>query len=148
MKKTAEIGKSALLGSFILTLFLEIGFAGIGDWTTYTNKNEINQVLLEGEQLWCATTGGVAVLNATDKTITKLTNVEGLGGNYLYCLAADSAGSLWFGARNGTLTKYVPQEGFGRIYGFADRDGRELRIKDVVPDGEQLWIATDIGVSL
>ncbi|NIO12209.1 MAG: hypothetical protein GTO40_30990, partial [Deltaproteobacteria bacterium] len=73
---------------------------------------------------------------------------DGLGGNYLYTVAEDAAGSFWFGGQYGTLTKYVPDENIWRVYGFVDRDGRSLRIKDVAPDGDQLWIATDIGVSL
>lgn len=149
MKRSSAIsGKICLLGSLVFTLFFEVGLAGIGDWTTYTNMNQISEVLLDGEQLWCATTGGVAVLNTTDRSIIKLANAEGLGGNYLYCAAVDPAGSLWFGAQNGTLTKYLPGQGFRRVYHFADRDGRSLRVKDVAADGEQLWIATDIGVSV
>lgn len=126
----------------------EIGFAGLGDWTTYTNMNYVNEVLLKDKELWCATTGGVAVLNTNDGTFTKLTNVEGLGGNNLYSIVRDSAGSFWFGAQNGTLTKYDPFENSWKVYNFVDRDGSGLRIKDIASDGEQLWIATNIGVSL
>jgi hypothetical protein len=48
-----------LLGSLVFLFLFNAGFAGLGDWTTYTNMNEINDVLLKGDQLWCATTGGV-----------------------------------------------------------------------------------------
>lgn len=143
------ITKKICLSSSIALFFLfEICLGATGDWTTYTNMNQINQVLLVEENLWCATTGGIAVLNTKDKTLTKLTNVQGLGGNYLYSVAIDTSGSLWFGAQNGTLTKYVPGDEYWRVYYFADRDGRNLRIKDIAEDGEQLWIGTDIGVSL
>ncbi|MCK4403480.1 MAG: hypothetical protein KAW02_00190 [candidate division Zixibacteria bacterium] len=120
----------------------------MGDWTTYTNMNYINEVFLKGDQLWCATTGGVAILDRNEGTFTKLTNVNGLGGNYLYSLALDSAGSFWFGAKNGTLTKYTPDENSWKVYNFIDRDGSRLHVKDIAADGEKLWIATDVGVSL
>jgi ligand-binding sensor domain-containing protein len=126
----------------------EVSSAGLGDWTTYTNMNYVNEVLLKDKELWCVTTGGVAVLNTNDGTFTKLTNVEGLGGNNLYSITCDSTGSFWFGAQNGTLTKYKPIENSFKVYNFLDRDGSRLRINDIVPDGEQLWIATNIGVSL
>jgi len=142
-------GKKILIwGLFLLAFLSKMGFAGIGDWTTYTNMNYIHEVLLEGDRLWCATTGGVAVLDINDKSFTRLTNVDGLGGNYIFTLELDSAGNFWFGARNGTLTRYVPQEGLWKVYNFIDRDGSRLRIKDVVEDGGRLWIATNVGVSL
>jgi len=133
---------------FLFVFIFKISSAGIGDWTTYTNMNYIHEVLLKGDQLWCATTGGVAILDINEGTFTKLTNVNGLGGNQLYSLAIDSAGSFWLGAQNGTLTKYAPQENSWKVYNFIDRDGSRLWIKDVVADGEQLWIATDVGISL
>lgn len=137
-----------MLGSLLFAFVFEVSFGGTGDWTTYTNMNYINEVLLKGNQLWCTTTGGVAILDINEGTFAKLTNVSGLGGNHLYSLAIDSAGSFWFGAQNGTLTKYMPEENRWRVYNFFDRDGSRLQIKDVTADGDQLWIATDVGVSL
>ncbi len=134
----------------LLALIIPIGscLAAQGDWTTFTNMNEVNQVLLQGDRLWCATTGGVAVMNTGDGGISKLTRGEGLGGNYLYALTVDTSGCIWFGAQNGTLTKYAPPDDYWRVYYFTDRDGRDLRIKDLAEDGRQLWVGTDIGVSL
>ncbi len=129
-------------------MLFEVGFGALGDWTTYTNMNEINEVLLEGDQLWCATTGGLAVLDINSRTFTKLTNVDGLGGNNLYSTTSDSAGCFWFGAKNGTLTRLSPEENFWKVYNLIDRDGRRLRIKDLLADGDQLWIGTDVGLSL
>jgi ligand-binding sensor domain-containing protein len=63
-------------------------------------------------------------------------------------VAGDSAGDFWFGAQNGTLTRHTPERDSWKIYNFVDRDGSRLRIKDVAADGEQLWIATDVGLSL
>jgi ligand-binding sensor domain-containing protein len=140
------IKKICLLGLFVF--LFRVSFARMGDWTTYTNMNYINEVFLKGDQLWCATTGGVAILDINEETFTKLTNVNGLGGNQLYSLAIDSAGSFWFGAQNGTLTKYTPDENSWKVYNFIDRDGSRLYIKDIAADGEKLWIATDVGVSL
>lgn len=140
--------KICLLGPFVFVFLFRVGFAGMGDWTTYTNMNYINEVFLKGDQLWCATTGGVVVLDINAGTLSKLTNVNGLGGNQLYSMALDSAGSFWFGAQNGTLTKYTPDENSWKVYNFVDRDKSRLRLKDIAPDGEQLWIATNKMLSL
>jgi len=136
------------LGWGICLFLVSVSSAGTGDWTTYTNMNYVNEVLLKNDQLWCATTGGVAILDISGGTFTKLTNLNGLGGNNLYSLALDSAGSFWLGAQNGTLTKHKPEENSWKVYNFIDRDGNRLHVKDIAADGEQLWIATDVGVSL
>jgi ligand-binding sensor domain-containing protein len=137
-----------LLGLPIIVFLFQVSWAGTGDWTTYTNMNEINKVLLKNEKLFCATTGGIAILDISEGTFTRLTNVNGLGGNNLNCVEVDSAGCLWFGAENGTLTKFSSEEVFWKVYSFFDRDGTRLSIKDVVADGDKLWIGTDLGVSL
>jgi ligand-binding sensor domain-containing protein len=146
----SKIIRRTLFLTAVLTIAIctHSGFAAQGDWTTYTNMNVVSQVLLDGETLWCATTGGVAVVNTSDAGITQLNNVQGLGGNYVYAVAVDTSGAFWFGSQNGALTKYRPQENDWRVYYLADRDGRRLRIKDLFADGEQVWIGTDIGVSL
>lgn len=123
-------------------------FSAIGDWTTYTNMNYSKQILLRSGYLWVATTGGLIKFNPSDETYRKITNVEGLGGNYLYSLAVDTAGTFWFGAKNGTLTKYNPQGNSYRVYDFLDRDGSRLWIKYIAPDGDNLWVGLNKGVSL
>lgn len=140
--------KSILFVGFILISLFQVGRSGIGDWTTYTNMNGVSEILLRSGKLWCATTGGVAVLDMNKLTFTKITNVNGLGGNYLYSVARDSGGSFWFGAQNGTLTKYTPDENSWLVYNFIDRDESRLHINDIVPDGEMLWIATNKALSL
>lgn len=123
-------------------------YPAVGDWTTYTNMNYSKQILLRNGYLWVATTGGLVKFNLSDETYRKITNVEGLGGNYLYSLAVDTAGTFWFGAKNGTLTKYNPQGNSFRIYDFQDRDGSRLWIKYIVPDEDKLWVGLNKGVSL
>ena len=123
-------------------------FSAVGDWTTYTNMNYSKQIFLRSGYLWVATTGGLVKLDLSDETYRKITNVEGLGGNYLYSLAVDTAGTFWFGAKNGTLTKYNPQGNSYRVYDFLDRDGSRLWIKYIAPDGDNLWVGLNKGVSL
>lgn len=67
------------LVSLFLVFFCKVSYAGVDDWTTYTNMNDVKQVILKGDSLWCVTTGGVAVFNVNDGIFTKLTNVDGLG---------------------------------------------------------------------
>jgi ligand-binding sensor domain-containing protein len=134
---------------FILPLFLfRLGLAGIGDWTTYTNKNNVQEVILKDDVLWCVTTGGLAALNTQTDSVTQLTNVDGLGGNHLSSAALDSSGNLWLGAQNGALTKYDLEENDWDIYYNFISDERTFFITEIVADGEQLWVGSDAGVSV
>jgi ligand-binding sensor domain-containing protein len=134
---------SICLSGLLLIFLFQISSAGVGDWTTYTNMNSVNQILLQEGKLWCATTGGAAILDINDSAFTRLTNVEGLGGNYLYSVARDTSGSYWWGAQNGTLTKYTPEDNSWKVYSFIDRDESRLHINRIVPWVDQLWIATN-----
>jgi ligand-binding sensor domain-containing protein len=134
---------------FIFSVFLfRLGFGGIGDWTTYTNKNDVREVILKDGMLWCATTGGAVVLDTQDGSVTQLTNVDGLGGNYLFAVALDSSGNLWLGARNGTLSKYDLKENRWDVYYNFTSKGRMYSIREIVADGEKLWVGSDVGVSV
>jgi len=134
---------SICLSGLLLMFLFQIASAGVGDWTTYTNMNSVNQILLQEGKLWCATTGGAAILDINDSAFTRLTNVAGLGGNYLYSVARDTSGSYWWGAQNGTLTKYIPEDDSWKVYSFIDRDENRLHINRIEPWGEQIWIATN-----
>jgi ligand-binding sensor domain-containing protein len=134
---------------FILSVFLfKLGFAGIGDWTTYTNKNDVGEVILKDGMLWCATNGGAVVLDTQDGNVTQLTNVDGLGGNYLYAVSLDSSGNLWLGAQNGTLSEYVLKENHWDVYYNFTSEGTMSSIREIVADGEKLWVGSDVGVSI
>jgi ligand-binding sensor domain-containing protein len=133
---------------FWILIYSSPVYSAVGDWATYSNMNYAKQLLLKDSFLWVATTGGLIKFDTFDNTYQKITNVEGLGGNYLYSIAVDTAGNFWFGAKNGTLTKY-DSEGFAlRVYDFIDRDRQRLKIKFITPEGDNLWIGSNIGVSL
>jgi ligand-binding sensor domain-containing protein len=134
---------------FISSIFLfKVGSARIGDWTTYTNKNNVQEVILRDGGLFCATTGGLVVLDTQDETITQLTNVDGLGGNHLTSVALDSSGNLWLGAQNGTISKYDLKENRWDIYYNFVTEEKTFSIREIAADGEKLWVGSDVGVSV
>ena len=142
------MNKKIFLISIFSVFLLRLGFAGIGDWTTYTNKNDVWEVILKDGMLWCATTGGAVVLDTQDKSVTQLTNVDGLGENYLYAVSLDSSGNLWLGAKNGTLTKYDLKENHWDVYYNFVSEEKTFFIKEIVADDEKLWVGSDVGVSV
>jgi len=140
--------KKIYLPLIFLVLIFKLVFAGIGDWTTYTNKNQIQEVTLKDGELWCATTGGVVMLDTQNDSISQLTNVDGLGGNYLSSVALDSSGNLWLGSSNGTLNKYDSKEDYWDVYYTFVSGEKTFSIREIVADEEILWVGSDIGVSV
>jgi ligand-binding sensor domain-containing protein len=133
----------------IIILSFDISFSAIGDWTTYTNMNYVQEMTIQQNYIWCATTGGIFTFNLQDSSIAKLTNADGLGGNVLYSLAIDTSGVFWFGADNGTLSKYISTSGNWTIYDdFYDSEKGGLKLNYILPDGDKLWVASNIGISL
>lgn len=127
-----------------ISIFTALLYPAVRDWVTYTDMNYAKQLLLKENYLWVATTGGLLKFNLSNDSYEKITNVEGLGGNYLYSLAIDTTFNLWLGANNGTLTKFDPESYLFRVY----KDLSGHRIKFIAPDGDKLWLGSDIGLSL
>jgi ligand-binding sensor domain-containing protein len=133
---------------FLHFFFLTLSFAGISDWTTYTNMNQLTQILFKDGKIWSATTGGAFVFDPSSGFVEKITNALGLGGNSLYALCFDSSGTIWLGADNGTLTKLQTSSGSFRIFNFVSAEGQKLKLQYILLDQDKLWIASDIGISL
>lgn len=131
---------------FILNLLFLSRSLFSAEWVTYTDMNYVWEIILKNEKLWCATFGGLAILDTGTGSVQKVTNVDGLGDNYLFSLGSDTSGNFWFGGRNGTLTKYNPDKNFWRVY--KDFMTQKLKIRDIVPEGDKLWIACEKKVSL
>ncbi len=123
-------------------------YSATGNWTTYTNMNTAFQLLSVGNKIYAATCGGIAILDTGNLSYSKMTNAQGLGGITINCLAYDTSGYLWFGSNNGKLSKYNLSNQAWKIYDFEDAGGQKMVLKEISVDGDQFWIASNLGVSL
>src|SRR5574341_178444 len=130
----------------LLILLYQVSFSATGDWSTYTNMNTVYQLLSVGDKIYAATSGGIAIVDSSNLTYSKITNALGLGGITINCLAYDSAGYLWYGSNNGKLSKYKMSNQSWKIYDFVDQNGQKLILNDIIVDGNQLWIGSNLGV--
>jgi ligand-binding sensor domain-containing protein len=131
----------------LLTLFH--GSAIAVNWTNYTNSDAVRQIIVVGDNVWSATSGGAIAYNYFDDTTIKLTNTDGLGGIDLRCVEIDTSGNIWFGAGDGWLSRLSPSL---NVRNFAIRDsvgliGRAVTIYDLENEGDRLWVASDLGIS-
>ncbi len=144
------VKRKILLGGLALAAFAYSGAEAfiIGGWKNFTNTNDVKAFAYANDHLWIATTGGLVKFDPVTEARQVFTNAEGLGGNFLLSVAADSNGNLWVGADNGTLTKLEFVSGRFTVYPFIDRDNRQLKLSAILPDSGRLWIGTDVGVAL
>ncbi len=118
------------------------------EWQTFTNSNDITALSYGHNAIWASTTGGVLRVDADDlDNVRKFVNTDGLGGIYINTIAADQ-NYVWAGSINGRLSRYEPSSNQWKQFLFVDRDGAPLVINDIYPDGDLLWVATNIGLSL
>ncbi|MFC1509526.1 two-component regulator propeller domain-containing protein [Candidatus Omnitrophota bacterium] len=86
-----------LLKLFMLITFLSCAAHAFceQDWQCYTNCNIIYSIAVQGDDIWCGTTGGVVCWNKSDNTYRKFTISEGLSANFSTNIAVGADGIIW-----------------------------------------------------
>lgn len=122
--------------------------AEILSWRSYTSFNFVTDMVLYDGFIWVATTGGLVRIDPATMTHATYTNIEGLGTNTLYSLCVDSRGRLWVGGKGHLVNFTDPDK--PDAYLFTDRDGGLVEIYDIdcSPDGDSLWLADRLGLTL
>jgi signal transduction histidine kinase len=72
----------------------------------------VNQFLeISPRIIWMATTSGIAVFNEKSNILNKLTGVRSSAGSYIYNLALDHSGNVWFSSNRGLgrISREYPQ---------------------------------------
>ncbi len=118
-------------------------------WMSYTNTDNVRQIIIESDRVWGATSGGVVAFTPSTGDILKLTNTDGLGGIDFNCVESDTAGNIWLGSADGWLSRYSPS---GEITNYPVTEIQEfferaITIYDLFVEGDRIWMANDLGVS-
>ncbi|MBT3342866.1 MAG: hypothetical protein HN712_09160 [Gemmatimonadetes bacterium] len=115
------------------------------EWAAFTSMSDANDIVVSGDDVWLATTGGVLHYNRATDTYRRFTRIDGLGGNQVLSVAADAAGDLWFGtAASGLSRLRAGASHFDAPFlEFRDRD-----IHTLLAYGDRLYVGTDRGLSV
>lgn len=121
----------------------------MGDWKNYTNMKDVAYTLSYENNIWAATGGGAFLFNSADSTYQQFTQSEGLSNQILTALTLDSENTAWFGARNGAINIYYPQEErFASILDIVNSDKKFKQINCLIADRDTIYACTDFGVSV
>jgi ligand-binding sensor domain-containing protein len=124
-------------------------------WQSFTNMRAVkgyydsgggfSHLLVSTPQgIWAATAGGLLLWDANRQTFRRFTNIEGLSQNNTRAVGMDRRGRLWIALANGFINIYDPvKNSFSQV-----EDYRGLQIYDFFAQGDSMYIALNLGVSL
>ncbi len=136
--------KLTLLILLFIFLTNRSGQTGVGDWTTFTSQNDIRDLILSDDYIWCATNGGVFSYQISSGTYRQFQNTNGLTSVNAQTIEVDQEGHIWVGFADGWINYYDPMaDNWKNI-----RDYLGHQIYDLETIGDSLLVALDLGISL
>lgn len=114
-------------------------------WINLTSFKEIRRLVSIDDTLFAATSGGILIVGDPALPGQSLINTDGLGTTDITDIAVDSMGVKWilgFG-RLIRLDETSPQQ-----FLFFDRDGALLQLNRLIPEGDLLWVGSEVGLIL
>ncbi len=131
-----------LLMILLSNLFAQVK---IGDWKAYTSPLKINNSIISGDSIICATSGGLFINRGF--SYKTLTTIDGLYGVDLSIIEKDKYGNFWLGgsAPFGFIQIYNFNKGSVEVFDFGLTE-----ITDIYIDGEYAFAAfidgQDVGI--
>jgi hypothetical protein len=141
---------SVFLAGALLLIPAAPAIGGVGEWKTYTAKREVRDLVVSGDMVWVATSGGMFSYSLSGRTFSQFTPSEGLRTIDLTAITIDRRGNVWVGASNGILHRYEPAaKHWGYVLEIANRDDApQKRINTLHAFGDTLFVCSDLGLSL
>ena len=98
--------------------------ADLSHFPNYENPKQINWITEDRSgNIWFASNGGGAYM-WNGKTLTNLSEKDGLCNNFVQTMMQDRAGNMWFGTRFGGACKYDPSSSLRAGGAAPDKSGR------------------------
>jgi len=142
---------SRLLASVLAMMLLAAPVSAqlVDGWVAHTSFGEATDLVVAGDEIWVATTGGVYSVNPSVGDISRLTVVDGLSNVGASALDEDpDRGFVWVGYDDGLLDRIDRTSGTIRTFRditradqYPSRGINRLRVV-----GDSLFIATQFGV--
>ncbi|MDZ4713735.1 MAG: hypothetical protein SGI89_15620 [bacterium] len=134
----------------ILFISAKISFSQNSKWINYTDFKNISSIASDNtnSNLYCASSGGLYIADAaTEKIISKFTNLNGLINNELTALIIDNNRRLWIGASDGSIS-ILDLQTFEWSYIFDIKNSTETNkaINYFYQSGNFMFIATGYGI--
>jgi len=138
------MNKKYLFSWLVILVLAPVLSAGVGDWMTFTSQNDIRDIAVINDNVWCATNGGVFYYEIQTGVFHQFNNTNGLSSVDARAIKQDNAGTIWLGFGDGALNAFNP----ATAQWTEVNDYKGYFIYDIEVYGDSLLIALDIGISL
>ncbi|MBD3165032.1 hypothetical protein GF324_00370, partial [bacterium] len=118
-------------------------------WTTITTGWRPNRITVAGDLIWASSTGGLYRIDPVAEEVDFWNKDQSLFSNVLNVVEANPVGGeLWVGYADAAVDRIDPATGevIQRILDF-NQATEIFEVYDITFDGEEAYVATDIGVS-
>ncbi|MEO8665020.1 MAG: hypothetical protein ABI462_05950 [Ignavibacteria bacterium] len=134
----------------ILSLFAGSLFGQTSKWETFTDFKSVSSIATDDitNRIYAASSGGLFVVDAaTQKVISKYTNLNGLINNNLTALSIDNNQRLWIGASDGSIS-ILNLQNFTWKYIFDIKNSTETdkTINYLFVTGNFMFVGTGYGI--
>jgi len=134
---------------FSILFFYLQSFSGIGDWKTFTSKQNVRDIVVNQNIVWAATDGGMFSYSIIDSIFQEFASSEGLKTIDLKSITIDRYGAIWAGASNGYLQSLQPTKSkWGYYEDISILPTPEKAINKLSVFGDTLFICSEIGLSV
>ena len=137
---------NSYLNGFFMLFFLLFGIEqdGILEWQTYTGMNEIRGILFHNNKIYTGTDGGFFIFDKSKKDFKIINNVNELSFNDIKVMVFNEPGNIWLGLGNGFIDILNTENDEWRTIVI---DAKDFSINDLVIKGNEVYFATDFGIS-
>jgi len=126
-------------------LFIIPGTAFAEQWRSFTDINEVRDIVFFDGVLWCATGGGLAGFHADGEYYEIYSNLSGFDGNSLNRITTDSEDGLWLAVQNRILQRFDPSSHL--VTHTVSQVSEVSSINDIIVDTRGIYLATNAGIA-
>jgi len=116
-------------------------------WRVFTDYRDVREIIHIDGELWCATSGGLAVFDVNSKEYQQFTTIDGLSGIGITAMSADNAGGLWLAFDNCTVQRFQTNSGVTHVVNELDQESGLNRINWIDISQYGVFLATNRGVA-
>jgi ligand-binding sensor domain-containing protein len=98
-----------------------------GGWTSYSGGNGVLALLIDGDELWAGTTGGVVRHNLKTGDYVKYTTLDGLASNISKYIVRDSRGDIWVGSTGDGVARFDGQR-WHAVTAIGELAGKDVNV--------------------
>ncbi len=142
--------KRSLFAAAAVLLAIPASASGAsGDWNVWCNASAVNRVYAAGDSLWCATRGGIMVMNLADSSFTSHLDDLGFRSTDVTGIAIDRRGSVWASFMTtgvARIDRFAP-DAIVKLYGSAIEGLLSDSVTCVAAAGDEVYYGSSAGVA-